>query len=104
MAAPGSVTLDQLTRWHGIKVVPTERCSVENCSLQDCRKVVGHRSVLSASRMNSTIVLFLDDVNKVSEIVAMGIVINEANTAVLPLMQPVKKILLSMFHHLSKMK
>ncbi len=58
-------------------------------------QVVGHRSVLSASRMNSTIVLFLDDVNKVSEIVASGIVINEANTAVLPLMQPVKKILLS---------
>ncbi len=45
--------------------------------------------------MNSTIVLFLDDVNKVNEIVASGIVINEAYTAVMPLMQPAKKILVS---------
>ncbi len=94
MAAPGSVTFDQLTRRHGIKVVPAERCSVEDCSLA-VAQVIGHKSVLSASRMNSAIVLFLDDVNKVNEIVASGIVINEAYTAVMPLMQPAKKILVS---------
>ncbi|ROL49802.1 hypothetical protein DPX16_13467 [Anabarilius grahami] len=94
MAAPGSVAIDQLTRRHGIKVVPAERCSVEECILA-VAQVVGHKSILSASRMNSAIVLFLDDVNKVNEIVVSGIVINEAYTAVMPLMQPAKKILLS---------
>ncbi len=40
MAAPGSVTLDQLTRRHGIKVVPAECCSVEDCSLAVAQVVV----------------------------------------------------------------
>ncbi len=50
MAASGGVSLEQLTRRHGIKVVPAERCSVEECSLA-VAKVVGHKSVLSAARM-----------------------------------------------------
>ncbi len=94
MAASGGVSLEQLTRRHGIKVVPAERCSVEECSLA-VAKVVGHKSVLSAARMNSAIVLFLDDVNKVNEIVTSGIVLNDAYTAVMPLMQPAKKVVLS---------
>ncbi len=83
MAAPGSVTLDQLTLRHGIKVVIAERCSVEDCSLA-VAQVVGLEVFCQQSRMNSTIVLFLDDVNKVNEIVAGGMVINEAFTAVMP--------------------
>ncbi len=94
MAASGGVSLEQLTRRHGIKVVPAERCSVEECSLA-VAKAVGHKSVLSAARMNSAIVLFLDDVNKVNEIVTSGIVLNDAYTAVMPLMQPAKKVVLS---------
>ncbi|KAL0151043.1 hypothetical protein M9458_053556, partial [Cirrhinus mrigala] len=94
MAASGGVSLEQLTRRHGIKVVPAERCSVEECSLA-VAKVVGHKSVLSAAKMNSAIVLFLDDVNKVNEIVTSGIVLSDAYTAVMPLMQPAKKVVLS---------
>lgn len=94
MAASESVPLDKLTRRNGIKVIPAERCSIEECSIA-VAKVVGYKSILSASRMNSAIVLFLDDVNKVNEIVANGIVINESYTPVMPLMQPAKKILLS---------
>ncbi len=67
---------------------------MEDCSLA-VAQVVGHRSVLSASRMKQCNCLFLDDVNKVNEIVASGIVINEAFTAVMPLLQPAKKILVS---------
>lgn len=90
MAASESVPLDKLTRRNGIKVIPAERCSIEECSIA-VAKVVGSKSILSASRMNSAIVLFLDDVNKVNEIVANGIVINESYTPVMPLMQPAKK-------------
>lgn len=103
MAAPGSVMLDQLTRWHDIKVVPAERCSVEECILA-VAQVVGHKSILSASRMHSAIVLFLDDVNKVNEIVVSGIIINEAYKAVMSLMQPAKRSYCQMCHHISKMK
>lgn len=45
--------------------------------------------------MNSAFVLFLDDLNKVNEIVASGIVLNDSYTPVMPLIQPAKKILLS---------
>ena len=94
MAAAESVQLDKLTRRNGIKVISAERCSIEDCSIA-VAQVVGYRSILSASRMNSAFVLFLDDVNKVNEIVASGIVLNDSYTPVMPLIQPAKKILLS---------
>lgn len=94
MAAAESVQLDKLTRRNGIKVVSAERCSIEDCSIA-VAQVVGYKSILSASRMNSAFVLFLDDVNKVNEIVAKGIVLNDSYTPVMPLIQPAKKILLS---------
>jgi len=93
-AASESIQFDKLTRRNGIKITPAERCSIEDCSIA-VAQVVGYKSILSASRMNSAFVFFLDDVNKVNEIVASGIVLNESYTPVMPLMQPAKKILLS---------
>lgn len=47
---------------------PTRRCSVEDCVLA-VAAVVGHDCILSASRMNSAIVMFLNNVDKVNEVV-----------------------------------
>lgn len=43
--------------------------------------------------MNMAIVWFLDDVNKVNETVVNGIVINDSYMTVMPLIQPVKRML-----------
>lgn len=63
MAAGGSRGLDKLTCWHVIKLSPALSCLVEECSL-----VVGevYGSVKFASRMNSAVVIFLDNVEKVN--------------------------------------
>jgi len=52
-------SLDDLTRKHGIKVIPAERCSVENCTIA-VAEVVGYSSILSAARMNSAVVIFFE--------------------------------------------
>jgi len=94
MAASPHVSLESLTRRHGVKVVPAERCSVEDCVLA-VAAVVGHECILSASRMNSAIVMFLDNVDKVNQVVENGIVVNDSLTPVMPLVQPAKRIILS---------
>lgn len=89
-----SQSLDNLTRRHGIKVIPAERCSVEDCTIA-IAEVVGYSSILSAARINSAIVIFVDSIEKVNDVVVKGIVVNNVFTPVLPLVQPAKKITLS---------
>ena len=55
MATP-KINLDCLTRRHRVKVA--SKVTVEQCSLA-VGDVVGHENVVSASRMNNAIVLFL---------------------------------------------
>ncbi len=69
MAVSQCVCLESLTRRHGVKVMPAERCSVEDC-------VAGHDCILSASRMNGAIVMFLIGVDKVNKVVETGITVN----------------------------
>ncbi|KAF0039018.1 hypothetical protein F2P81_009502 [Scophthalmus maximus] len=52
-----------LTRKHGVRITATFPCSVEDISLAVGERV-GHSSVKSAARMNSAVVLFLDQVEK----------------------------------------
>ncbi len=47
--------------------------SVEKCCLA-VGEVVGHESILSASKMNNAIVIFLSTVEKANELVEAGIV------------------------------
>ncbi|KAL0148443.1 hypothetical protein M9458_056253, partial [Cirrhinus mrigala] len=79
---------------HGIKLAPVTNVSVEQCVLA-VGQVVGFDSVLSASRMNSAVVVFLDSVEKVNSIVQSGVVIQDTLTPVMPLLQPAKKVILS---------
>lgn len=69
-------------------------CSVEECSLA-IGEVVRHRCINSASRMNSAIVVFLETTEKVNEVVEQGIVINDEHISVFPLVNPVKKVVIS---------
>ncbi len=94
MAAPQRTSLESLTRRHGIRVMPAERCSVEDCVLA-VADVIGHDCILSASRMNSAIVMFLSNIDKVNKVVETGITVNDSLTPVMPLVQPAKRIVLS---------
>lgn len=57
--------------------------------------VVGHESILSASRMNNATVIFLRTVEKANKLVETGIVVDDLFTPVLPLSTPSKKVTLS---------
>lgn len=92
MTAPRSQCLSLLPWHHGVKVASA--VSVEKCCLA-VGKVIGHESILSASRMNNATVIFLSTVEKANKLVEVGIVVDELFTSVLPLSTPSKKVTLS---------
>ncbi|KAK3541224.1 hypothetical protein QTP86_016804 [Hemibagrus guttatus] len=89
-----SQSLENVTRRHGIKIIPPESCSVEECTIA-VAEVIGYTSISSAARMNSAIVTFLDNVEKVNEVVVKGIAVNNESARVMPLVQPAKRITIS---------
>ncbi len=84
----------KLSRRHGIKISTSFPCSVEECSLA-VGKVVGYESVKSAALMNSTCVIFLDDIEKRNKVIESGVVISDTFVQVLPLSSPAKKVTIS---------
>ncbi|KAI3369169.1 hypothetical protein L3Q82_026128 [Scortum barcoo] len=80
--------LEKLTRRHAVKVLPQAGCSVEEVG-SAVGEVVGFESIKSASRMNSAVVIFLDEVVKVERVLEAGIVLRY------PLVNPSKKITVS---------
>ncbi|KAK3548546.1 hypothetical protein QTP70_014505 [Hemibagrus guttatus] len=92
MADPNATVCERLTRRHGVRVVCA--ASVEDCCLA-VGNVVGHENIVSASRMNSAIVVFLNDVEKVRKLTQNGIVMNNEMILVSPLSSPAKKVMLS---------
>ena len=92
--AGGHAVLEKLTRRHAVRISPHVGCSVEEASYA-VGEVVGFDSVLSASRMNRAVVIFLDDVVKVDTVVEKGVVIRDTFTPVLPLVSPAKRITVS---------
>lgn len=87
-----SRSLSELTRRHGVKIASA--VSVEECCLA-IGQVVGHENIMSASRMNSANVVFLNSVERANDLVVNGVVIDGLFTPVLPLSTPSKKVLLS---------
>ncbi len=92
MTAPRSQVLSKLTRRHEVKVASA--VSVEVCCLA-AGEVVGHEHIVSASKLNSATVIFLNSVEKANELVETGIVVDNLFTPVLSLSMPFKKVLLS---------
>lgn len=86
----GGAELEKLTCRHAVKHVPTVNCSVEEAALP-VGEVVGYNSVKSVSRMNGTIVIFLNSTGKVNDLVERGIFIFDTFTPVFPLVNPAKK-------------
>lgn len=70
------------------------RASVEECC-SAVGDVVEHENIVSASCMNSAILIFLNDVNRVNELTQSDIVTNNELKMVSPLSSPSKKIVLS---------
>ncbi|KAI3370879.1 hypothetical protein L3Q82_007138 [Scortum barcoo] len=70
----------------------TSLCSVEEVGSAAVGEVVGFESIKSASRMNSAVVIFLDEVVKVERVVVeAGIVLRDTFTPVYPLVNPIKE-------------
>ncbi|KAL2096623.1 hypothetical protein ACEWY4_008771 [Coilia grayii] len=92
MADPGEESLTFLTRRHAVKI--TSPVSIEACSLA-IGELIGHPNILSASRMNNAIVLFLRTIELANDLVESGVVIDGGFTEVLPLSTPTKKVTLS---------
>ncbi|KAI4903641.1 hypothetical protein NFI96_030298 [Prochilodus magdalenae] len=90
--APTSTLYESLTRRHGVKVEC--RVSVEECCLL-VGSVVGHSNIVSASRMNNAVALFLNTVQRANDLVQTGIVLQDQLTPVHPLSTPAKKVILS---------
>ncbi|KAJ3584387.1 hypothetical protein NHX12_014882, partial [Muraenolepis orangiensis] len=65
----------KLTRKHGIKISAGFACTVEEIGLAVGEKV-GHGSIKSLARMNSAVVIFLDQVEKVNCVIETGITKN----------------------------
>lgn len=74
----------KLTRRHVVKLSPVLQCSVGEAALA-VGDVVGHESLKSASWMNSAIVMFVDDMAKVSELAEKGVVMHDTFTNISPL-------------------
>lgn len=92
MATPNSKFYESLTRRHGVKV--NTKVSVEDCC-KAAGKAVGLSSLVSASRMNSGVVIFLNTVEKANELVQSGVVIDDMFVQITPLSTPAKKIILA---------
>ena len=69
----GHVELAKLMCQHTVKLAPAVSCKVEECGLA-VGEVVGHGTVKSVLRMNNTIVIFWDCVDKVNLIVEQGVI------------------------------
>lgn len=101
MAAQGVDSVGSLTRRHRVKVVAA--ASVEDCILA-IGEVVGHKSILVASRMSNAVVCFLNTVDNANNVVEREIVIRGLFTHVLSLSTPARKVILSNVPLLLKMK
>ncbi|KAJ3593499.1 hypothetical protein NHX12_005833 [Muraenolepis orangiensis] len=66
----------KLTRQHGIKISAGFACTVEEIGLA-VGEMVGHGSIKSLARMNSAVVIFLDQVEKVNHVIETGITVSE---------------------------
>lgn len=75
--------LQKLTRRHAIKLLPAVSCSVGDAAYA-IGDFVGFQSVKAASRINSAIVIFLDDVAKAEKVGESGVVIYDTFTPVFP--------------------
>ncbi|KAK3530842.1 hypothetical protein QTP70_002873 [Hemibagrus guttatus] len=66
-----------------------EECTAAACSVEECTaavaKLIGAKSIVTAARMNKSVVMFVDDVSKAETVVLNGVVIKGTLVKVFPL-------------------
>ncbi len=92
MASPGKESFSHLTRRHAVKIDSV--FGVEDCSLA-VGMLIGYENILSASRMNIAVVIFVKTIELANQLVETGVEINGIFTQVLPLSSPPKPVTLS---------
>lgn len=89
-SVPGSA----LTLRHGCRCVPEPGVTVEDLLLV-IGEQIGFDNIVSASRMNKAIVVFLKSESLINQLTVSGLWIKEAFVAVSPLSAPAIKITIS---------
>ncbi len=94
MASHLDVRTPSLSLRHGIRCITQVGITVEDVLL-DVAERVGHENIISASRMNKTVVVFLKEELLVNRLVESGIVVSGAFVIVQPLISPTVKVVIS---------
>lgn len=94
MASHLGVRTPSLSLRHGIRCLTQVGITVEDVLL-DVAERVGHENIISASRMNKAVVVFLKEELLVNRLVESGIVVSGAFIIVQPLMSPTVKVVIS---------
>lgn len=92
MATPGVRNLGFLTRRHAVKIDSV--FGVEECSLA-IGMLIGYENILSASRMNGAVVVFVKTIELANQLVETGVDIGGIFAQVLPLSTPSKRVTLA---------
>ena len=88
MASPSNEGTPVFSIGNGCKCFPDQICTVEDV-LMAMGKVVGHDKIVSASRMNKAVVVFLEEEKFVNVLVESGIEMSDTFVQVTPLRSPV---------------
>lgn len=94
MASHLGVRTPSLSLRHGIRCITQVGITVEDVLL-DVAERVGHENIISASRMNKAVVVFLKEELLVNRLVESGIVVSGAFVIVQPLISPTVKVVIS---------
>lgn len=94
MASHLDVRTPSLSLRHGIRCITQVGVTVEDVLL-DVAEKVGHENIISASRMNKAVVVFLKEEQMVNRLVESGIVVSGAFVIVQPLVSPTVKVIIS---------
>jgi len=94
MASPLNVGTPVCSIGNGCKCFPDQVCTVEDV-LMAMGNVVGHEKIISASRMNKAVVVFLEEEKLVNVLVETGIEISDTFVQVTPLRSPATRVIIS---------
>lgn len=94
MASHLDVRTPSLSLRHGIRCIAQAGVKVEDVLL-DVAERVGHENIVSASRMNKAVVVFLKEEQLVNRLVESGIVVSGAFVIVQPLVSPTVRVIIS---------
>ncbi len=83
-----------LTARHGCKCLPGVSITVEDC-LAAISSEIGAPNILSASRMNKAVIVFVKEESMVHHLVEVGLSVGDVFLLVLPLTSPSKRVTLS---------